>query len=93
MMHFKYFDTGKIVGKKIILDLDGTFLYDKHASVELEYLEIIKKLKTENQNEIFLLSNGAKARTKEIASVLGVEYIDTEYLKPNKKNSERIRNK
>lgn len=83
MKYFRHFEIEKIKDKKVILDLDGTFLYDKHDHLDNEHILVIQKLK--ENNKIYLLSNGAKERTKEMANILGVESIETEYLKPNRK--------
>jgi 4-hydroxybenzoate polyprenyltransferase/predicted HAD superfamily phosphohydrolase YqeG len=69
--------------KKVFLDIDGTFAFDKSHHVDpkdLEKLEEVKKVA-----DVHIVSNGTQERTKELGNVLNIKMIVSNHQKPSPK--------
>ena len=83
MGYFSELDITKLFGKRIILDVDGTLVFDGQNHINEKTKIKINNLK--KQADIYLCSNGITERTNQLAKYLGVSFINSHYNKPNKK--------
>lgn len=84
MKYFRELNLNILKDKVVILDVDGTITYDKEQEVgHLEKLQL-EKLKDIVQN-VFLVSNGDKDRTKKMAEIHEILCHISEYQKPHRK--------
>lgn len=75
----------------IILDIDGTIVFDGDSNIDKDVINLINDLK--NKNEVYLFSNSKNNnRNLIISKKINVPIIISNYKKPNKKIIEEINN-
>lgn len=84
MKYFRELNLEILRDKVVVLDIDGTICYDKHHTIEEKEQIQLDKLKDVSQN-IFLVSNGDKTRTQELAQLHEIMSHISEYQKPHRK--------
>ncbi len=72
-MKFSSLNTSDFTDSTIFLDIDGTIVGDGQAAPSEEVVELIKELAKDN--DVYICSNGAFARTEELARSLGVSSL------------------
>ena len=81
--YFSESDISKIYNSIILLDVDGTILFDGTATCSDDIKKQISVLKQQN-NEIYLCSNNKKGtRLTELAQILQVNALETPLRKPH----------
>lgn len=78
---FLQIDERPLIDKKIILDIDGTLVFDGQKRLDREVIEKINILS--KNSTIYLCSNGDEDRTKELALSLGLQFVDPCFKKPD----------
>lgn len=93
---FKETNLSSVKDSFVVLDVDGCLVPDKGNILDSETVERVRFL-THNRNEIVIISNHKDhIRNKNIASSLGVRYLETELKKPDfrlVKNIKRLNHK
>jgi HAD superfamily phosphatase (TIGR01668 family) len=84
MKYFRELNLNLLKDKIVILDVDGTITFDKHHEVAEPEKVQLEKLKDIAQN-VYLVSNGERDRTKKLGEILNVLVHESEYQKPDKK--------
>lgn len=86
---FHTIDLDNLVGKTILLDIDGTLVADGQIYIDERTISKVKTLA--EKNSVILVSNKKiHARNNELAKLLEVEMLTTPLKKPNKKIVELI---
>lgn len=78
---FLQLEESKLAGKILVLDIDGTLVFDQQESFTSEIAEKIKRLS--QIAEIYLCSNGSAVRTQKLAQDFGLKYLAKDYKKPD----------
>jgi len=72
----------------VVLDVDGTLVFDGDLALSTDTILKIKELS--NISKVYLFSNGDVSRTKKISNDCGVYFLESEYKKPSAKVAESL---